>query len=163
MKGLKGPLWQISIGLWLGMAVFLGIVGRSWQAFAGYLAFAAFFIGAGLAAEAARSQRKPLRILGKIGCIAAALVIVGAVLNTAERLYLVNADSYPRFLARNLGTADMHTIDRLRANECKDHPVEVFEKKNYTWVMRCGFSWIDGHTYISNADPFRELRKERAQ
>lgn len=163
MKGLKGPILQLGIGLCLGIAVFLGIVGRSWEAFAGYLAFGSFFIGAVLAGEAAQSERKLLRILGKIGCITVGVVIIGTLLNTAERFYLVSAYSYPRFLARNQGEADIYTIEQLRANECKGQSVEVFQKKNYTWVLRCGFSWINGHTYISNADPFRKHKREHAQ
>lgn len=159
---MKGPLWQISIGLWLSMAIALGIMGRSLSTFGWILAIGAFFVGGGLAGEAARSERKPLRMFGKIASVFFALIIVGAVLNTLERVYLVNAETYPRFLARDMGAADMKAIDMLRAKECKGEPVEIYPKQDETWVMRCGFSWFNGHTYISSVDPFVES-KERAQ
>lgn len=164
MKGLfKGPFWQITVGLWLSMAVFFGITGHSWEAFFSMLSMAAFFIGGALAGELTKSQIKALRIAGKIGAIAFFAVLAGVFLMGLERVYLVTADSYPRSLTQNLGTADTKTLDMLQAKECKGKLVEVFAKANNTWVIRCGFLWHESHTYISNADPFREVRQERAQ
>ncbi len=163
MKGIKGFGTQFAIGTWLSLAVCMGIMSRSWSSFWTLAAIGGFFAAGSLAGAATKSPRKPLRVLGRIGLCAFLLVMVGALLNTAERVYLVNADSYPRFLARNLGTADMHTLERLHAKECKGMGIQVYEKTNYTWVIRCGFDWFGGHTYISNADPYRALRKEGAQ
>nr|CAC79195.1 hypothetical protein 18.2 kD [uncultured bacterium] len=164
MKGLfKGPFWQITVGLWLSMAVFFGITGHSWDTFFSMLAIAAFFIVGALSGEFCKSQVKPLRIAGRIGAAAFFVVLAGCVLIGFERVYLVTADSYPRFLTQNLGTADMNTLDMLSAKDCKGKAVEVFEKANNTWIIRCGFGWHDSHTYTSNADPFRGIRQERAQ
>lgn len=164
MKGLfKGPFWQISVGLWLSMAVFFGITGHSWETFFSMAGFAAFFIAGSLSGELIKSQIRAVHAAGIVGVIAFFVVIVGGVLIGLERIYLVTADSYPRFLTQNLGTADMKTLDMLRAKDCKGKAVEVFEKANNTWIIRCGFAWYDSHTYVSNANPLRELSQERAQ
>lgn len=153
-------LWQVVIGMWLSMAAYIGIVARSWDTFFSFVYVAAFFAAWGAANALMRSGRKPLRVLGIVGSCAFGLVMFGGMLLGAERVYLMNAQSYPHFMAQNLGTADYHTIERLQAYECKGSVVEVFEKANYNWVIRCGQTWLTGHTYISNADPYRALRNE---
>lgn len=154
MKGIRvSPLaFGAAVGSVLSCAIAAGIMGRSWDSFFITLATGAFviFIGAMLVAGGVRAT---------IACV----ILVGFVLALAERLYLVNGDSYPPMLARDLGTADMKTLEMLRAKECRGEVIEVYEKTNYTWVIRCGFSWVGGHTYISNADPYRTFRQERAQ
>ncbi|HCM7206548.1 TPA: hypothetical protein N3202_004481 [Salmonella enterica subsp. enterica serovar Typhimurium str. D23580] len=81
-----------------------------------------------------------------------------AVLVTAERVYLVNAPSYPRFLATDLGNVGAARVAELRKTACKDDPIEVYAKNGF-WVLRCGFAYYQGHTYISHSDPFAEYRK----
>ncbi|EMP3151668.1 hypothetical protein WDX82_005125 [Salmonella enterica] len=178
MKGLKNQTAQISIGLWLAMAAFFGTMTRSWETFGAFLAVAVFFGGLGFAGVFISGELfkrsglkgrfwtftdKAVRALGYAYLAFFFIGIAAALVGGLERLYLVNGDSYPRFLAKNLGTADMHTIDALRAKECKGESIDVYEKTGNVWVIRCGFSWIDGKTYVSNADPYRELRKEAAQ
>lgn len=178
MKGLKNQTAQIVIGLWFAMAAFLGTMARSWETFIAFLSVAAFFGGLGFAGVFIsgelfkRSGLKgrfwtfadtAVRAVGYAYLALFFIAIAASLLAGIERLYLVNGDSYPRFLAKNLGTADMHTIDALRAKECKNTGIDVYEKAGNVWVIRCGFSWLDGKTYISNADPYRELRKAAAQ
>lgn len=81
-----------------------------------------------------------------------ALLIAG-LLFTGERVYLVNAASYSRFLATDLGNVDAARISELHRTECKDDPIDVYKKDGY-WVLRCGFAYYQGHTYISHTDPY---------
>jgi hypothetical protein len=84
--------------------------------------------------------------------------LAASLLVTGERVYLVNAASYPRFLATDLGNVDAARITELRKTACKDDPIEVYPKNGF-WVLRCGFAYYQGHTYISHSDPFAEYRK----
>lgn len=79
-------------------------------------------------------------------------LLVASLLVTGERVYLVNAPSYPRFLATDLGDVDSARIVELRKTACRDDPIEVYAKNGY-WVLRCGFAYYQGHTYISHSDP----------
>lgn len=72
---------------------------------------------------------------------------------TAERVILVNGTSYPRALADDAGSVDLAELQRLRTTTCKDEPIEVFPKNGY-WILRCGFSYYQGHTFVSRTDPF---------
>lgn len=152
-------LWQVVIGMWLAMAAYIGITARSWNAFLSFVYVAAFFTAWGGANALARSGHKALRVVGFAGRCAFSLVILGVLALGIEQLYLVNGESYPRFMAKNIGTADMHTLDRLQETTCEGRMVRVYPKANYTWVIRCGDDWFSGHTFISNADPYRELMK----
>lgn len=88
----------------------------------------------------------------------AALLVVG-LLVTAERLCLVNARIYPHFLATDLGNVDTARLQELRKSSCKDDSIEVYPKRG-VWVLRCGFAYYDGHTYISHTDPFEAYRRQ---
>ncbi|NKA72536.1 hypothetical protein GO285_01413 [Ralstonia solanacearum] len=83
------------------------------------------------------------------------IAIIGFV-SIAERLYLVNGAHYPSFLAKDVGTVDMDGLRRLRASECGSEPVEVYAKADY-WLLRCGFAYVPGNTFISHTDPFESL------
>ncbi|WP_156350195.1 hypothetical protein [Achromobacter sp. 2789STDY5608633] len=158
MNSFKGPLAQISFGLWFSIAIFVGITGRSWQAFGVYCLIGLFFIGLGLAAEALRSKHKALRTLGLAGCAVALAIFIGGLLAGIERLYLVNADSYPSFLASEKNLASPAELDQLRANECPDEVLTIYEKSN-GWVIRCGDFWFDGPTFLSSVDPYQSIRQ----
>ncbi|MBK3865187.1 hypothetical protein G3A40_36135 [Paraburkholderia aspalathi] len=163
MKGMKGPVFQIGIGIWFSLAATAGIEGRSWGAFFGPFVIGIFFLALGLAGDARRSERRPMRNAGTIVTIACAVIFVGAILNAGERLYLVNGGSYPRLLAHDLGAADYKTLDRLHGSQCKGESMEIYGKSNSQWVIRCGFSWVDGHTFISTTNPYADVLKGAAQ
>lgn len=152
-------LWtQINLGALLGVAAFLGILQRSWESFFSVAGIAAFLAGGLLAAQWVLSPRRPLRVLGGIGCVAFCAVIIGWFLITAERMYLVNGSSYPTFLATDVGHVDSKQAEALRVGEqCHDQVLEIFEKTDF-WILRCGYSYFDGHTFISHgAHPFADL------
>lgn len=93
----------------------------------------------------------PIRTVLK-AAIPLGVAIVG-LFTVAERLYLVNGTQYPRFLARDVGVVRFEDLDELRVASCNGEPVEVYRKTGY-WVLRCGFAYSEGHTFISHADPF---------
>lgn len=94
-------------------------------------------------------------VLKAVGLLGIAIV---SLLSVAERLYLVNGAHYPSFLAKDVGAVDMDGLNRIRTSECGSEPVEVYAKAGY-WVMRCGVAYFPGHTFISHADPFENLRR----
>lgn len=85
-----------------------------------------------------------------------ALLVTG-VLATVERLWLVNAPTYPHFLATDLGNVDTARLQELRKSTCKNDPIDVYPKQG-VWVLRCGFAYYDAHTYLSHTDPFEAYR-----
>ncbi|WP_247394667.1 hypothetical protein [Ralstonia pseudosolanacearum] len=89
------------------------------------------------------------------------VAIVG-LLAVAERLYLVNGAQYPRFLAKDVGAVRFDDLDGLRVLSCNGEPLEVYAKTDY-WVLRCGFAYFEGHTFISHADPFANLGRQGGQ
>jgi len=86
-----------------------------------------------------------------------AALLVGGLSVTAERVWLVNAPVYPRFLATDLGNVDAAHLEELRKSACKHDGIEVYPKRG-VWILRCGFAYYDGHTYISHTDPFEAYR-----
>lgn len=154
MKGMKGPIFQIGIGLWFSLAVMAGIESRSWGAFLAPFYIGLFFVALGLASDARRSGRRPWQVAGNVVIAGCGLLFVGSLMNTAERLYLVNGQSYPRLLARDVGAADKATLDNLHRNQCKGELMEIYGKKGGLWVIRCGFSWVGGHTFVSDTNPY---------
>lgn len=154
---LKSPLFQLGVGILIGMAVAAGIEGHSWGSFFAFASIAAFYFAVGAARQATRSTRQAVRIAGNSVLIACGLLFIGGALSAVERLYLVNGSSYPRFLARDLGAASYATLDKLHAGECKGQMMEIYGKADDEWVIRCGFNWYEGHTYISSTDPYAHM------
>lgn len=89
------------------------------------------------------------------------VAIVG-LLAVAERLYLVNGAQYPRFLAKDVAAVPFDDLDGLRVLSCNGELLEVYPKANY-WVLRCGFAYFEGHTFISHTDPFGNLSRQGGQ
>lgn len=82
-----------------------------------------------------------------------AVLLVVAVFSTAERLYLVNGDAYPSWLASGeLGQVDHATIVRLRNTECSHDVIEIYHKRDSV-VLRCGLAWYQPstRTYIAES------------
>ncbi len=136
------------------MGVTAGIEGRSWSAFFGPASIGLFLAVLALSIGAMGSKHSGLRVTGLFVSLACLVVFAGAILNVGERLYLVNGKTYPHFLARNIGAASHATLDRLQLADCKGTGMEIYGKADHEWVIRCGFSWFGGHTYLSSTDPF---------
>lgn len=83
--------------------------------------------------------------------IATVLILVGLFL-TAERVYLVNGATYPPILAEDLGNIDAKNLEYLHRTYCAEEPMEIYRKRDF-WVVRCGFTYLQGRTFISHIDP----------
>jgi hypothetical protein len=72
-------------------------------------------------------------------------------LSTAERLYLVNGNTYAAWLAtRSVPVSEVrpHFLSRIHESECHgNEPVWVFPKQNQ-YVLRCGDFWPFARTLI---------------
>ena len=74
------------------------------------------------------------------------------ILSVIERLYVVNGNSYPRWLAQGeLGRMNDADLLSLRATECKHEPIEVFQKEGF-FVLRCGMMLFERSTKTFIAD-----------
>lgn len=150
---MRNPLTQIVIGMFFSIGVMAAIDSRSWSASFGPVCVGLFFMALALSMNAMDSKRATLKTTGIAVSIACMLVFVGAILSVGERVYLVNGKTYPRFLATDIGAANHDTLDRLRHAQCRGSLMEIYGKTNDEWVIRCGLSWIGGHTFVSRADP----------
>jgi len=139
---------QMIIGGWGALAVGFGILSRSWETFTTFGVIGLFFVAGHASGVALRSSRPGMRVLGMAGTAAFFGVIVFGLVAGAERVYLVNASSYPTWLASDQGPVN---ADRLLANldpKCAGKTAEIYEKDGNRAVVRCGgFSWYDSYTY----------------
>ncbi|CAH2782572.1 MAG: hypothetical protein PPHEINF_2009 [uncultured Paraburkholderia sp.] len=154
---LKRPMFQLSIGGLLGLGAISGIEARSWGSFLSMALIALYLFAFAASRQAARASRRPVRIAGNTATAVCAALLVGMFLLVAERVYLVNGSSYPRWFAHDLGAANYSDLDRLQGTECKGEGMEIYGKHDNRWVIRCGFSWIDGRTYISSTNPYGHM------
>ncbi|CAJ0809564.1 hypothetical protein LMG19083_04964 [Ralstonia psammae] len=53
---------------------------------------------------------------------------------------------------KDLGAVEFEGLERLRVSECNGELLEVDPKTEF-WVLRCGYDYFQGHTFISHADP----------
>lgn len=90
-------------------------------------------------------------VLGALACLFVLCLFV-------ERVYFVNASTYPREFAQDFGRiTSSQQLDRIRKTECSSTTIEVYPKKN-GWFMRCRSVWYTGHTFYSSTDPFSDVR-----
>lgn len=154
---------QLSIGLWLALAVGIGILSRSWEAAAAPLLAGTFFLAPTFAWRGIGVTNAPLRIVSWLVVIGWVIAFLMMFFGTVERLYYVNGDSYPRWLATGelqKPANGANVIDELRNGPCKDAGIEITGKRDGVYVIRCGFSWYDSKTYLANFDPMPTLSKK---
>lgn len=144
---------QVVIGLWAAGAAAIGIVSRSAALALSVLALGTLVCAPMLAVHGLRSRSAPMQWLSRAVIGAALAVIAVAVLGTIERVYLVSADTYPRWLASGeLGGVDDTELLRLRETACKAAPIEIFQKRDFV-VLRCGFALYEPstRTYVATS------------
>lgn len=145
---------QLSIGAWLSMAAAFGIMSRSVETASSTLIVGAVFTAPMFAARGVSSANKALRWLSRAIIFGVAAFLLVGLLSTIERVYLVNGKTYPRWLARGeLGRVDDAALGRLRATDCKNDPIEIFQKDGFV-VLRCGFAWYEPSTKTFIADSY---------
>lgn len=144
---------QVVIGLWAAGAAAIGIGSRSAALALSVLALGTLVCAPMLAVHGLRSRSAPMQWLSRAVIGAALAVIAVGVLGAIERVYLVNADTYPRWLASGeLGDANNVDLLRLRETACKAAPIEIFQKRDLV-VLRCGFALYEPstRTYIATS------------
>lgn len=132
-------LSQFTWGIWGAMALGFGIMSRSWSTGLGLACMGMYFA---MGAWASSSFNDPRTLVRRVARVGAALFFGGIALFcifTVERLYFVNAASYPSWLAtRDLGALDEAQIMEFAASsECRGRS-EILSKANDQVVIRCG-------------------------
>ena len=141
------------------MAAVFAIMSRSVQT-AGPILTVGAIVTVSMFAARGISARSSLRLLSVAIVVGVLAFMLAGLLFTIERVYLVNGKTYPRWLARGeLGRVNDAALDRLRGTECKDDPIEVFQKDGFV-VLRCGFAWYEPSTktFIADSYDFRGQR-----
>jgi hypothetical protein len=148
---MNRSLDKIFIGLWFVLAIIFGLLLKSWGIAFAFLLFAAFFTAGNWACSSLNVSNVVLRWIARVVASCFFLVIIGGVLLMIERLYLVNGQSYPAWLAkRDLGTIDRAQLLQLYGTDCPGMGAEINMKSDNLAVIRCGgMTWLDGHTYIA--------------
>jgi len=140
---------QIFIGYWISLAVGLGILSKSWETAFSMAVIGTFFIVGSWSFNSVKSKRTVVRRLAITCASVCFLIITAGAISGLERLYLVNAKTYPAWLAKN----DLGTLTReqyLNIPECKGMGSEIYEKENGLMVIRCGgIMWYEGHTFVA--------------
>lgn len=145
---------QLAIGAWLSMAAAFAIMSRSAQTASSILIVGAIFTAPMFATRGIKSAHKLLRWLSIAIIVGVSAFMLAGLLSTIERVYLVNGKTYPRWLARGeLGRVDDAALGRLRATDCKNDPIEIFQKDGFV-VLRCGFAWYEPSTKTFIADSY---------
>lgn len=142
---------QIFFGLILSMAIGGAVWDKSWSPVRFWLAFGVIAWLPSIGGRMLKAQRLSVRRVGKLLLAAFAAVVLIGVLDIAERIYLVNGDSYPAWLTqRDIGPVTRATFGHLAMNECKGRwPIQGYPKAGDVMVYRCGFDWLGGHTFIA--------------
>ncbi|HEY8095832.1 MAG TPA: hypothetical protein VIE65_07010 [Methylobacter sp.] len=147
---------QVSIGLWLSLAVGMGITSQSMAFAIAPLIAGMFFMTPSFALRAIRVQRPIIKSLGKFVMLMWILLVIFSGLEFIERLYVVNGSSYPKWLATaelDKSMVGWKNLMPLHDRECNHQPFEIYEKANGQYVLRCGLAWHESKTYIANFDP----------
>jgi hypothetical protein len=144
---------QLVLGLWISVVVGIGIISVSGDAAISALIAGAFFLTPFFAPRFLKSPVPAFRY----GSIVVMVAWVGwfafASLNIAERLYFVHASSYPSWLASGVLSLGQ-PLDDLRSSACKGRgPLEIIEKPDGLYLVRCGLMWYDSKTFIAHFDP----------
>lgn len=150
MVKIKGFSSQLGTGLWFGFAAFAGIQTRSWNSVLSIVSVGCFFAVPAICGAMVKHQRKTIRRFGQVGLAAFGGAVLLAMALTVERLYAVNAVSYPELLATRLKGDDSDAAV-LQSAQCV--PMEVWEKTN-GWLIRCGLTWLNGPVFLTSKHPF---------
>jgi hypothetical protein len=134
------------LGMWIGGILYVAIGERSVNAAISLGAMMAFAVVPLLCSYLKDSPRLSWIVLRRVLLIGWALTLSWVVLATIERLYFVNADTYPRWLAKPV---TMNLEDPLH-DFCKQNGqgyIRFIERKSNGTFLRCGELWEWGNTY----------------
>lgn len=145
-------LTRLILLLWLSAALFLAIGTGSPSIGWGMLLLGAVFMAPALALEGLKSPTPVLRDVSRGVVVLSSLAFVLLASSMAERLFLVNAQTYPSWMTGgNLGEVGLQDLRRLRTEECGTEPIEIFHKADGD-LLRCGYWWWQPSTRTWKAE-----------
>lgn len=131
-----------AVGLSLAFPLYLGIVSRSLSSGLTILLFEGFLALPLLAGWLIKKPTPAARRIGGVIITGWLLYILFYGLQVLERFYLVNASTYPTWLAG--------FQENVSDPMCESGFAQIFEKENGV-LLRCGFTWTEGKTvFIGN-------------
>lgn len=144
---------QLALGGWLGMALFSSIMQRSLSAGVGFVVIGLFFSVPLFAQRGFLSSSKIIRWVAQSGRALFICTLFVVLLTGVERAYLLEADTYPAWLATDhIAAIDTKDLAKIRSEYCaKNDPIEILPKANGVQVLRCGFNWLTASTFVVDA------------
>jgi predicted membrane channel-forming protein YqfA (hemolysin III family) len=152
-KGLRVATHVIT-GAMFGFIAYFSVMSRSLALAVSMLIFMAFFTVPAVASLLRKSQLKPLRWLG----VAALAGWVGTILYymalTADHLYMVNGNTYPKWLAETVRVQPDKVLTIGGSDSlCAGYGMGDFFRKENGMFLRCGVMGGSQKTYfIENFD-----------
>lgn len=143
---------SLAMGALCAMGATFAVLSASVDGLSAFVLLAAFLALPGMARDLLASGGQRERRLGKAVLAAFFVVVALGVAAVAERLYFTNADTYPSWAATQLdGGWDAPHNRQLVLKACEGRGgVMVIQKDEGHVVMRCGFSWAPGNTFIAD-------------
>ncbi len=135
------------VGAWIGGILYVAIGERSFNAAISLGAMMAFGVVPLLCSFLKDSPRLGWLVLRRVLMIGWTLTVCWGLLVGIERLYFVNADTYPRWLASPAKT----NIEDPMQDVCKKKGqgyIRFIERKSNGTFIRCGELWSWGNTYL---------------
>lgn len=145
---------HLMTGVMFGFIAYLSVMSRSLALATSMLIFMAFFTVPAIASTLRKSQMKPVRWLG----VAALAGWVGTILYymalTADHLYMVNGNTYPKWLAETVRVQPEKVLTIGGSDSlCAGHGIGDFFRKSNGMFLRCGVMGGSQKTYfIENFD-----------
>lgn len=155
---LKWGVSQINLdafmaGTLCAMGATFAVLSASIDVFVSFAVMAGFLALPSLGRDLLASGGRIARPLGRAALALFFLGVLFGVMAVSERLYLINGSSYPNWLATEL-SGSWNTVqnqDVVRKSCHGRGGVEVLNKADGRAVLRCGFSWAPGNTFVANA------------
>lgn len=156
LKKLTKFEW-LGVGAWLVIVVTFGVMSRSLHTAYQWLVIGVFFCAPILMTRMIGTGHKIWRIIGLCVWCAWLGIVAFGFLNIVERIYLVNGEHYPRWLA----DGEISPKDPLQTERICHRGVVLYSKPNGLYVWRCGSFWYDSTTLISTFNPYELKGAER--
>lgn len=146
--------YHVSLGLWLGFAAYIAIAGRSASAGLNILTIGAFFAVPAICIAVRKWRWKWAKPLAALALVLWWAVILYGVSRLVDRLYIVNASTYPVWLATSVTvTPEQATAIGGSDSLCQGLGVGEFYRKENGVFLQCGaFQWWGKTFYIENYD-----------
>jgi hypothetical protein len=147
---------QVVLGLWLSLAIGIGITSRSWNVTLGVLLVGIFIMAPTFLKMGLNAPSKVVQRLSSALIVVWFLIIGAFVMSGVERMYWVNASFYPQWLSSGQLAKDVD-IEQLRQGACKElGPIEIAEKQDGLYFLRCGVMWHSSKIFYTSTNPMSQ-------